>query len=158
MKKIIILIVLVIAITGLSGCTTLYGEPQPPANGARISLSKIEDIATTLNITNITSLINISEDLEIEVYGINDISAEAVLSDYEQKYSEWWLLRYSRNETADFPVISNYNVYTRAWSRTTYVHAIVICDGSLVKQFSDYDTVVITSHGMYTIYEQYFDW
>ena len=152
MKKILIIFVAVVLVAGLSGCTTIFGEPEPPTNGVEISLSNIKDIALSLNITEIDRLVNTSDELNVKVFGINGVTARDILTEYAQEHSGW-TLQYSQDEQG-----VGWHSYIRAWSQVTYVHVVVIWGGFLVEQFSGYDVVVLTSHEQYTTYQNYFEW
>lgn len=151
MKKILI-IILIVGLVGLSGCTTIFGEPKPPTNGVEISLSKIEAIASNLNITEINQIIAAADELNVKVYGVNGVTARSILTEYMTDHASW-TLRFSQDDRG----LVWYS-YGRAWSEVTYVHMVAIWGGVLIEQISDYDVIVLTSHGQYTTYQKYFEW
>lgn len=154
MKKILIISVAIILVIALSGCTTVFGAPESPANGIEIPTSKIMDIVTAANISinEINQIISAIDELNVKAYGVNGTSRDIILAEYIKDHMDW-TLRNSENDSS-----LDWNVYIRAWSKFSYVHLIVIIDGWLVKQLSNYDVLVLTSHGQYFTFQKYFEW
>ena len=105
------------------------------------------------DIDSIQSLIfGLSDELNIDIYGVNDQSAFSVISWYEQTNSQngWALISDVSSDSSDI----GWNGYIRAWQKGTPGRGqiVITLDGSRVEQYSNYDTVVITSSAPMTTY------
>ena len=106
--------------------------------GTDIGLNELEDAVSELN---------------IEIFGINGVSASNVITwyNYENTQDGWELLLNEHKSS------SGWSSYVCGWQKGTSARLVLTIDGTLVKTYTDYDTVIITSHAPLWVYESYFD-
>ena len=153
MKKIVIVICILTLIT-LTGCTEMFGAPSDPNGGTAISLSEATGLADRMGASanDIDTVLNAANELNVKIFGINGVTAQQFLTQYTVEHADWDL-RFNQDDDG-----TGWNSHIRAWSKLTYVHAFIIWDGAIVESLTDYDVVVITSYAPYTTYQQYFNW
>jgi hypothetical protein len=94
----------------------------------------------------------LSDELDVHVYGINDQSAFSVISWYEQTNIQngWGLLDDVSADSSG----QGWNGYLRAWQKgyPGRGQVVITLDGYKVEQYSNYDTLVLTSSAPMTAY------
>ena len=92
-------------------------------------------------------------ELNIEIFGINDVSALDAITWYNyENTQDGWELLLNEHESS-----SGWNSYAYGWQKGTSARLVLTIDGTLVKTYADYDTVIVTSHAPLWVYESYFD-
>jgi len=154
MKKIFTGLCIITMLVFLTGCTEMFGAPSDPNGGTTISLSEATDLADRMGASanDINIVLDAASELNVRIFGINDVTTQQFLTEYTIDHADWD----SRLNQDDGG--TGWNSYIRVWSKLTYVHAFIIWDGAIVKSLTGYDVVVVTSHGLYTTYQEYFSW
>lgn len=86
--------------------------------------------------------------LHMEVYGVNDKTANEVHQEYKVEYAMDNFISYA--ETADYH--SGWTAYHEIWYKGLNGKSISVGDGASVTSAYDYDTMVLLSHGPLTTY------
>ena len=104
---------------------------------AKMSLKKLFlefDLNSTIS-NDFGELENMS--IELELFGIENNNAEDVFSWYKSEYlKQGWELYKSYNDNG-----KNWKVYYGIWTKGIMVQATVVAEGSILKNYSDYDII-----------------
>jgi len=161
MKKIILGIITIslVFVVGYAvlGYTGYVGTPFNATllypNIQEIDTFSLGDSTDDNDIDTIQSIIyGLSGDLNIDIYGVNDQSALSVISWYEQTNAQngWTVISDATTDSSG----TGWNGYIRGWQKgyPGRGQIVITLDGSKVEQYSNYDTVVVTSSAPITIY------
>ena len=121
-------------------------------NSTQLSNSVLNSIALGTDV-ELLELEDAVSELNIEIFGINGVSALDVITwyNYENTQDGWGLLLNEHKSS------SGWNSYIYGWQKGTSARLVLTIDGTLVKTYTNYDTVIITSHAPLWVYESYFD-
>jgi len=93
------------------------------------------------------------DELNIQIYGVTGSSASDVINWYNlENAQDGWSNQRSEHDSG-----SNWNSYIYAWTKGTSGRVVLTVDGNLVSTYTNYDTIVLTSHAPLWVYESYFD-
>lgn len=91
-------------------------------------------------------------ELNIELFGVNGESSQDVINWYNYKNTQdGWSIYRDEHDSGH-----GWNAYLYAWTKGTSGRVVLAVDGSIVEGYTDYDTVIITSHAPLWVYERYF--
>lgn len=162
MKKLIIVIIAVAVICGAGYVVLGYtGYVGTPFNTTSLYPNTQEIDATALSNfadDDIYALImGLMDELNINIYGVNDQSAFSVISWYEQTNTQngWTQINDASDDTSGI----GWNSYIRAWQKgyPGRGQIVITWDGAKVEQYSNYDTVVLTSTAPISTYMNIID-
>lgn len=146
-KTLFLFVLLVSTISVLAGCIE---PPTKLETMEEIDMSP-EKLASILgmNSTLVEEYIN---DFDVHFYGSNYSSIYDPYYEYTWNYRDW-------SEEYDDVVIDDYGTIARllVYRRLMTMHAIALVNGSLVEYETGYNTVLITSHGDVSDYEELID-
>jgi len=166
MKKIItaIIAMALICIAGyvVLGYTGYVGTPFNTTylypNAQEIDTFSLGSSTDDNDIDTIQSIIyGLSGDLNINIYGVNGQSASSVILWYEQTNAQngWTVISDATTDSSG----TGWNSYIRGWQKgyPGRGQIVITLDGSKVEQYSNYDTVVVTSSAPITTYMDIID-
>ena len=156
MKKLIVCIIAIVAICVAGYAVLGYtGYVDTPFNSTSLYPNAQEiDTASLSNFADddavFSVIIGLMDELNINIYGVNDQSAFSVISWYEQTNAQngWTPI----SDISDDASGTGWNCYVRAWQKgyPGRGQIVITWDGSKIEQNSGYDTVVLTSSGPVT--------
>jgi len=165
--SIIIVAILVIAVAGvfilsamgminLPGFDILGGSDAPPG-GVKQVYSDLE-VVHVLEVMFGRDLVDQDvlpyvDALHMELYGVNDQTAYEIYTWYQNKYTDEGYT--SLADTYQFH--TGWGAYHEIWyqNNTLMGKSVSVGDGAAVKTAYDYDTMVLTSYGSMTTYEDF---
>jgi len=113
--------------------------------------NNIAEVLQATGLENISQYQDAVDELDIQLYGVNDKNAFDTISWYVlQNSQEGWDVIKDDHITGN-----NWDAYIYAWQKTLGGRAVIAVDGILVKTLTGYDTVVITSNAPIWVYEKY---
>jgi len=149
-KRKVFLVILLVFIVFLSSYVVMASHNYVPFPGlnstikypdsksiAKISIKKFFlQFDLSSNISNdFGELENMS--IELELFGIKNDNSENVISWYKSEYlTQGWELYKSLNENG-----KNWKIYCSVWTKGIMVQATVIAEGSILKNYFDYDII-----------------
>ncbi len=93
------------------------------------------------------------DELNIIIYGVTGSSASDVINWYNlENAQDGWTVYTSKQDSG-----TGWNGYIYSWMKATSGRAVITIDGTLVSTYTNYDTIVLTSHAPLWVYESYFD-
>ena len=143
----VILIVFIVFLSSYFAMASYNYVPFPGLNStieypdsksiAKMSLKKLFlefDLNSTIS-NDFGELENMS--IELELFGIENNNADDVFSWYKSEYlKQGWELYKSYNDNG-----KNLNVYYGIWTKGIMVQATVVAEGSILKNYIDYDII-----------------
>jgi len=162
MKKLITAIIVISVLCGIGYVVLGYtGYVDTPFNATSL-YPNAQEIDTT-SLSNYaddemyTIISGLMDELNIHIYGIDGQSASSVISWYEQTNAQngWTSISDASADSSG----TGWNSYLRAWQKGLPGRGqlVITWDGSKVEQYSNYDTVVLTSSAPMTTYMNIID-
>lgn len=93
------------------------------------------------------------DDLNIRIYGVTGSSASDVIDWYNLENAKDGWSSYGTERDSG----SGWNGYLCSWTKGISGRAVIAIDGRLVSTYTNYDTIILTSHAPLWVYENYFD-
>lgn len=161
MKKVIaILAVFLMIIVGGYAVLGYTGVVQSPLSTSPVYANAYEidtaSISSLLDDNIFSQLTLATDNLNVHIYGVNDISASSIISWYEQENAENGWSPFSQQDTWTHPSSHEYNVYTRMWNRYLKGQIVITADGSLVQRYTGFQTIIVVSSAPLSTCQQYF--
>lgn len=162
MKKLVAGIIVIVAIC-IAGYAVLgyTGYVDTPFNSTSL-YPNAQEIDTT-SLSNYaddeiyTIIMGLMDELNINIYGVNGQSASSVISWYEQTNIQngWTPISDASADSSG----TGWNSYLRGWQKgyPGRGQIVITWDGTKVEQYSNYDTVVVTSSAPMTTYMNIID-